>query len=528
MTTTMTTNMTTNMSMSMSTGTSTNASTNGHKPELLSSGVPGFDDVLRGGLASRRIYLLTGAPGSGKTTFAMQFLLEGARRGEKCLYVTLSESEDELRSVAASHGWDLSGILIRDLSIIEDQLADELENSLFNPADVELRETTKPILDEISRERPQRVVFDSLSELRMLAGSVHRFRRRVLALKQHLAACGSTSFLVDDGAGDPDDHRNLASLVHGVIEVEQRAQPYGKERRQVRVVKLRGQAVVGGHHDFEISHGGARVFPRRLAPERSSPVSADNVTSSGDPGLDKLFGGGVQRGTSTLVVGPAGSGKSTITSLFAHAAASRGERVALFTFEETRTVFETRCRGLGIPFDDHFAAGRAQLTQIDPAELAPQQFVHLVRTAVEKDGARVVVIDSLNGFMNAMPEERFLSLHLHELLVYVSHLGASTFMVMTQHGLVGSTMAAPVDVSYVADNAVVLRFFEAQGQVRKALSVIKRRAGPHESTIRELRTAPGRIEIGDPLDAFHGILTGMPIYSGANKNLLGEHDETRR
>lgn len=488
---------------------------------MLSSGVPGFDEVLRGGLAPRRIYLISGSPGSGKTTFAMQFLLEGARRGEKCLYVTLSESDAEMRTVADSHGWDLSGITIRDLSIIENQLADELENSLFNPAEVELRETTKPILDEIARERPARVVFDSLSELRMLAGNVHRFRRRVLALKQHLVACGSTGILVDDGAGEEADRRHVASLVHGVMEIEQRAQAYGKERRQVRVVKLRGHKTVGGFHDFDIVKGGARVFPRLVAAEHAAALPDGDTVSSGVAGLDKLLGGGAQRGTSTLIIGPAGAGKSSIASLFAHAGCERGERVAMFTFEETRGILAARCRGLGIPLDAHVKAGRASITQIDPAELAPAEFVHRVRDSVERDGARIVVIDSLNGLLSAMPEERFVSLQLHEMLVYLSHRGVATFMVMAQHGLVGTQMASPVDVSYVADNVVVLRYFEAGGRVRKALSVVKRRAGPHEPTIRELQMLPGRIEISEPLGSFHGVLTGMPIYNGASAALIG-------
>jgi circadian clock protein KaiC len=289
----------------------------------------------------------------------------------------------------------------------------------------------------------------------------------------------------------------------------------------VRVVKMRGQKIVGGYHDFDIVKGGARVYPRLVAAEHHAEFKQDENASSGAKGLDALLGGGAQRGTSTLVVGPAGSGKSSIAAMFAHAAAERGENVALFTFEETTGVFAARCRGLGIPFDKHFASGRVQCTQIDPAELAPAEFVHRVRSAVEDNNARLVVIDSLNGFMNAMPEERFLALQLHELLTYLSHHGVATFIVMTQHGLVGSNMSAPVDVSYVADNVIMLRYFEAGGRVRKALSVIKRRAGAHEATIRELHTRPGHIEIGEPLEAFHGVLTGVPVYAGATGGLIG-------
>lgn len=491
-----------------------------NRDERLATGVPGLDEVLRGGLPARRLFLVQGAPGSGKTTIALQFLLEGVRRGERCLYVTLSESEEEIGDVAASHGWTFTGIDVHDLSAIEHQLHQDAENTVFHPAEVELHETTRPVLAAIAERKPKRVVFDSLSELRMLAVNPLRYRRRILALKQHLALHGCTTLFLDDGTSDPSGDLQLQSLAHGVIEVEQRAPVYGRERRQLRVVKMRGVKFVGGYHDFAIERGGARVFPRLVAAEHGARFDEAELVQSGLPALDALLGGGPARGTSTLVVGPAGSGKSMIVTQYAHAAAARGERVAMFLFEESRAVFLARARGLGVPMDGFVDDGTVIVRQVDPAEMSPSEFVQLVRAVVEQDGARCVVIDSLNGYLNAMPEERFLALQLHELLSYLGLRGVATFLVMVQHGIFGTNMHAPVDVSYVADNVVLLRFFEAGGSMRKALSVVKKRTGKHESTIRMLETADGALVVGPPLTDFHGVLTGVPVYTGAAPSLV--------
>jgi circadian clock protein KaiC len=482
--------------------------------ERVATGVPGLDDVLRGGLPVQRLFLIQGAPGSGKTTIALQFLLEGVRRGERCLYVTLSESEEEIEGVAASHGWSFDGIDVYDLSAIEHQLEQDAENTIFHPAEVELHETTRPVLETIAARKPQRVVFDSLSELRMLAVNPLRYRRRILALKQHLAAHGCTTLFLDDGTSDPTGDLQLQSLAHGVIEVEQRAPVYGRERRQLRIVKMRGVKFVGGYHDFAIERGGARVFARLVAAEHSARFDENELVKSGLPELDALLGGGPTRGTSTLVVGPAGSGKSMIVTQYAHAAAMRGEKVAMFLFEESRAVFLSRARGLGLGMEQLVERGQVVVRQIDPAEMSPSEFVQLVRAAVEDEGARCVVIDSLNGYLNAMPEERFLTLQLHELLSYLGLRGVATFLVMVQHGIFGSQMAAPVDVSYVADNVLLLRFFEANGRMRKALSVVKKRTGNHEATIRALDLSNGALKVGAPLEEFHGVLTGVPVYTG--------------
>lgn len=485
------------------------------------TGVAGLDAILSGGLPTHRFFLVQGSPGSGKTTLAMQFLLEGKRQGERCLYVTLSESEDEILGVAHSHGWDLSGIKIFDLSVIEHHLSDEEENSLFNPADVELKEALEPLLAEIEALRPQRVAFDSLSEMRMLASNPLRYRQRILALKQRLARCGCTSLFLDDRTSDPHGDLQLQSLAHGVLEIEQWSPSYGAERRRLRVLKMRGVRFIGGYHDVAIHTGGATVFPRlAVVPSDAAVATAAERLPSSNVAIDKLLGGGPARGTSTLVVGPAGSGKSNLVTLYAVAAASRGERVAFFTFEETRVQFCRRAEGIGLDVNKHLQSGRLSIRQIDPAEISPSEFGNLLRDAVEGENARVVVIDSLNGYLNSMPEEKALALQMHELLTYLSLRGVATFLLLAQHGLVGTTMTSPIDVSYVADNVIMTRYFEAAGRVRKALSVVKNRAGAHESTIRELMISDKGIEVGPPLADFEGVLSGIPRWIGEQRDLM--------
>ncbi len=486
---------------------------------LLSSGITGLDEILGGGYPSHRLCLVQGSPGSGKTTIGLQFLLDGVKNGETCLYVTLSETEEEIVAVAASHGWSLEGVHVFDLSVIESNLELGAENSLFNPADVELEEATEPLLARIAALKPDRVVFDSLSEMRMLAAHPLRYRRRILGLKQHLARLGSTALFLDDRTSDPKGDLQLQSLAHGVIELDQRAPSYGPDRRQLRIVKMRGVRYAAGFHDVAIERGGAIVYPRLTG---AKPVVKwkPEPLPSGRPALDALMGGGPGRGTSTLVVGPAGVGKSMLVSLYAAAAAERGEPSALFSFEESLAQFTTRSAGIGIDVAKHLASGLVRFEHIDPAELSPSGFVSKIRKAVEDDGVRVVGIDSLNGYLNAMSEEKALALQLHDLLSYLGDRGVATFMVVTQHGIVGSDMSTPIDVSYVADNVILMRYFEAGGRVKKALSVVKNRSGAHEPTIRELVVTPGQVEIGPPLASFRGVLTGVPVFIGDGDGLL--------
>jgi circadian clock protein KaiC len=479
---------------------------------LALTGVEGLDDILAGGLTRRRLYLVEGVPGSGKTTLAMQYLIEGARQGETVLYVTLSETEEELRAVAASHGWDLAGIGIRELTPSEDHLDPDEQNTMFHPSEIELSETTRAILEDVERLRPSRVVFDSLSELRLLAGSPLRYRRQILALKQFFATRDCTVLLLDDMTASAHDLQ-LQSIAHGVLHLDQLNPEYGAERRRLRVVKYRGVAFRGGFHDYVIHAGGIRTFPRLVAAEHRQATTHARLGSD-IPALDALLGGGIEEGTSTLIVGAAGTGKSTLGAQFAAAAARRGEQAALFIFDEGPTTLLSRCAALGVDLDPHLQSGRVSLQQIDPAELTPGEFIHSIRTAVEQRGAKVVVIDSLNGYLNAMPEERHLTVQLHELLMYLGQKGVATILIGAHQGLIGAQMNTPVDASYLADAVVLLRYFEHRGEVRKAISVMKKRGSQHERTLREFRLDAGCISVGATLREFRGVLTGVPIYDG--------------
>lgn len=484
-------------------------------PGTASTGISGLDVVLRGGFTRDRFYLLEGLPGTGKTTLALQFLLAGRDAGERVLYVTLSESEAELRAVADSHGWSLDGVQILEVIPSRELLSPGHHYTLFHPAEVELGATADAILTEVERRAPQRVVFDSLSELRLLAGDVLQYRRQVLALKQFFAGRGCTVIVLDDSAND----YQVQSVMHAVITLESMAEDFGGQRRRMRVVKYRGVGFYGGYHDLEIRRGGIRVFPR-LAASAQTTTSTHEVLSTGIPPLDRLLGGGIERGTSTLITGAAGSGKSTLASQFACAQASRGQKAALFLFDEKLSTMTERCQGLGIPFEEQMRAGRVHVRQVAPGELSPGEFTATVCDAVEVDGASVVVIDSLNGYLNSMPNERHLLVQLHELLMYVGNLGASTMLVSVQHGLVGQQLSSPLDASYLADSVVLLRYFEAFGEVRQAISVLKRRGGKHERTIREFSLDSGSIRIGEPLREFHGVLTGVPVYEGGREPLI--------
>lgn len=492
--------------------TTQNTATN----HLARLGVAGLDDVLGGGLPRTRLYLLEGDPGSGKTTLALQFLLEGVRNGEAGLYVTLSETKDELYAVARSHDWKLDGLAIHELSVPEEQLTPSGHYTFFHPSEVELGSTTKSVLDEVERVRPTRVVFDSLSEMRLLARDPLRYRRQILGLKQFFIGRNCTVMLLDDRTGGTGELQ-LQSLAHGVIALDQLAPLYGAERRRLRIVKMRGVKYRGGYHDFTIEKGGLAVYPRLVAAEH--PISSADgsfireSSSTGIPALDALLGGGLTRGTSTLIMGPAGCGKSAFAAQHACAAAQRGEKAAIFAFDETIATFFERAEATGSPLPELVEGGRIKFQQIDPAELSPGEFIQTVRDAVEIDGAKVIIIDSLNGYINAMPEERFLVIQLHELLSYLGQKGVVTILVVAQHGLLGSGMESPVDISYLADTVLVLRYFEAMGHLHKAISVMKKRNGKHETTIREYALSPTGLQVGEPLANYHGIMTGVPQFN---------------
>lgn len=491
----------------------------------ISTGIAELDYLLGGGLTPNHLYLVEGTPGAGKTTLALQFLMEGVRRGERALYVTLSESREELQTVAASHGWSLEGVDIYEMVDPSTVLEPESQYTMFQPAEVELGVATTAVLKEVERIKPGRIVFDSLAEMRLLSQNSLRYRRQVLGLKQYFSDKRSTVILLDDKTSSDADLQ-LHSIVHGVVVLEQMAPEYGAERRRLQITKMRGTKFRGGYHDFVIAHGGLSIHPRLIAAEHFAPVNREQV-SSGVPELDSLLGGGIERGSSMLVMGPAGVGKSSVAGLYAYSAAQRGERSAFFIFDETRESFLHRARGLGMDFAPFIAQGLVTIQQVDPAELSPGEFAYRVRQAVEGNAenppARVIAIDSLNGYMNAMPEERFLVIQLHELLTYLNNHGVLTLLVVAQTGLIGTNMATPVDTSYLADAVLLFRYFEARGEVLQAVSVVKKRGGRHERTIREFKMTDSGIFVGGPLREFQGVLSGTPHFLGADSSLLRRH-----
>lgn len=487
------------------------------------TGILGLDDILAGGFSRGHVFLVEGEPGTGKTTVALQFLLAGAAADERCLYITLSETEQELRDGARSHGWELDEhIHIFELTPPEDLLDAEHQQSLLYSSDLELGEATRQIFEAVERVKPTRVVIDSLSEIRLLAQSSLRYRRQILAIKHYFTRYDATVILLDDLTAELQD-KTVHSVAHGVIRLEELTPNYGAERRRLRVLKYRGQKYRGGFHDFNITPDGVHVFPRLIAAEHRAGYDSRQL-SSDIAELDSLLGGGIDSGSSTLILGPAGTGKSLLALVFAAAAAARGERVGLFIFDEKIRLLLTRIKKLGIDLEALQQSGNLFIEQVDAAELSPGEFSHMVRKSVDQQDISTVIIDSLNGYRAAMPEENALVLHIHELLLYLNRRGASTFVTVAQQGLVGD-MQAPVDITYLADTVILLRYFEALGTVRRAISIIKKRTGTHESTIREYRINASGLKIGVPLKAFQGVLRGVPDYAGENSPLLRDEDE---
>ena len=492
--------------------------------QRVSIGVDGLDEILQGGLTPNRIYLLEGNPGTGKTTLALSFMLQGAKLGEKCLYITLSETAEELRAIARSHGWSLDQIEIFELTPPEAKLDSDQHYTLLHPSEVELSETTRLILGRIEQLNPERVAFDSLSEIRLIAQDPLRYRRQVLALKQFFSGRRCTALLLDDLTSESHELQ-VHSITHGVIVLERVTREYGAERRRLLVTKMRGSDFRGGYHDFVIRKGGLAVFPR-LSLTEVDDAGVGPAVSSDVPEMDRLLGEGVDRGTSMLLVGPAGVGKSSLATQYALAALKRGENAAIYTFDEGRGTLLQRSEGLGMNLRPFIENGRLTIEQVNAAELSPGNFAHRVRERVENNFSGVVVIDSLNSYLNAMPAEQFLVMQMHELLAFLNQKRVLSILVMAQHGLLGH-MTSPVDVSYLTDTVVLLRYFEFQGAVRKAISVIKKRSGAHEGMIREFNLGPQGVSLGPALSEFHGVLTGVPTYTGGSAQLLAKDGNGR-
>jgi circadian clock protein KaiC len=492
---------------------------NSHRsPERVSSGIVGLDDILGGGFPKDHMYLVEGDAGAGKTTLGLQYLLDGKRRGEKVLWITMSETERELQEAAASHGWSLEGLDICNLAVSEESLQADSQYTFFSPADVELNDTTKSVLRAIDTVRPTRVVFDPFSDIRLLARDPLRYRRQVLALREYFTGKGCTVLLMQEsGRGQPGDLQAEA-LVHGYLTLQQDSPEYGGQRRRLRVHKMRGIPFRDGYHDFSIITGGLEVYPRLVAAEHFDN-RPEEIVSSGLASIDALLGGGVERGSSVLLLGPAGVGKSTLMAQYASASVQRDEDAIIYLFDETTRAFVARGEGLGISVRRYLESGKLKIRHIESAEFSPGEFTHMVRRDVEEDGARLIAIDSLSGYLSAMPEDRFLTTHLHELLTFLSYKNVLSLVTLGQHGILGENLQSPVDISHLADTVLMLRYFEAFGAVKRALSVVKKRSGPHEVFIREMTIGPIGIHVGEPLREFQGVLSGRPEYVGEVSDL---------
>jgi len=475
-------------------------------PSRCTTGIPGLDEILNGGLLSNRLYLVQGSPGVGKTTLGLQFLLDGVKHGEPGLYITLSETREELEAVARSHGWDLDDLHLMELSAMQEQLQGDGDNTFFHPSEVELSRTTQMLLDRIAEVKPKRVIFDSLSELRLLAETPLRFRRQILDFKQSFSGRELTVLFLDDQTAGRDS-QEIESIVSRTTPA------YGISRRQLIVQKMRGSKFREGNHDLVLDTGGMTIFPQLVAAEHRTTFERD-CFASGIPQLDALLGGGLDRGASTMFLGPPGTGKSTLAAKFQHVAAQRGEKSLAFLFDETVETLIHRAAKLGMDMDEHIKSGMVRFQQVDPAEIAPGELAHRISTAVQNEGVRMVIIDSINGYLNAMPEERFLNLQLHELLKSLNQQGVITILILAQQGFMGPSQSS-IDLTYLADSVLVLRYFEDHGSVKQAVSVIKKRGGNHERTIREMSVSRDGIRVGDPLTHMHGVLTGVPMVNGS-------------
>jgi circadian clock protein KaiC len=491
----------------------------------VSTGIRGLDHILNGGFTVNRMCLIEGTPGAGKTTLALQFVLAGRDQGESVMYITLSETAEELKAGAQSHGMNLDNVEIVEIIPQEEELDPDNQFSMFPSWEAQLSQTTQTILSRVDQSRPLRVVIDSLSELRLQSQNALRFRRQILSLKQFFLGRNCTVLMLDDKSSDMTDIQ-MQSIAHGVLQLEQLSPEYGSDRRRLHVTKMRGKNYSGGFHDFIIEEGGLVVFPRLIAAEHTEDVEIPTyILSSGIKQLDDLLGGGIEYGTSVLLTGPAGSGKSTLSYQYVKAALDRGDSAAIFTFDERRVSILRRALSMGTDIEEVIDSNRLTIQQVDPGELSPGQFCDFVRHAVDVEKVSVVVIDSLNGFLASMPEERYLVIQMHELLTYLGHKGIVSFLIVAQHGLLGSAMVTPIDTTYLADAVVLLRYFETAGQVKRAISVMKKRSGNHEKTIREFSLDNDGIHIGEPLASFHGVLTGTPEYTGDIKPLIGGINE---
>ncbi|TWU17574.1 Circadian clock protein kinase KaiC [Novipirellula galeiformis] len=494
----------------------------------ISTGIASLDVIMNGGLTENRLYLIEGSPGTGKTTLSMQFLLDGVRKGETGLYVTLSETKRELEGIARSHGWSLDGIEIYELVDPSESIESQAQYTMFEPSEIELGSTIQGVLKKVKDLNPSRVVLDSLSEMRLLSQGPLRYRRQILALKQFFVGRNCTTLMLDDHGGSESDQQ-LQSIAHGVIRLEQLLSDYGGERRRLRIIKHRGCDFIGGTHDVQLTRGGMKVFPRKTF-EPVDGIVSEQQRSSGNEALDELLGGGLMAGTSALLLGPAGVGKSSTVTQYAVAAAERGERAVFFQFEESRHALMSRSKGLGLDLQKYIDAGLIAIHHLTPGEVTPSEFADCIRKAVEPDdqgrAVSVVSIDSLNGYLNSMPHEKFLTIQLHDLLQYLGRRGIVTLVVVAQHGMLGQSMQTPVDTSYLADSVILFRYFEAAGEIRQAISVVKKRTGSHERTIREFKLSDHGLVVGPPLREFRGVLAGTPEYVGDQQRLLQRKGRT--